>query len=239
MSSKSPLHLGEAVRETMPNQEDQVDQIVREVLSRLGGKPEAKVIGPSSPVNELAIAEIVVTVASLSGKLDEIRRLVVSPRAVVTPAARDLLKENNITLVRSLRTATPTTVRVALATAGTKFDVSNLVRLLREHRVEVEQLASTGVAQVTKELAEEVGKSGKLGVLISPETTQAICIANRYRGVRAATAGSRGEVNEIIKAVGANFVVVDPVRRSRFEVQRIVEAFCLAGPRQCPAELKD
>jgi ribose 5-phosphate isomerase RpiB len=223
----------------MPTPEEQVEQIVREVLSRLGGKPDANVVGPSSPVNELAVSESVVTVAALDGKLGGIRRLVVSPRAVVTPSARDLLKENNVTLVRSLRTATPTAVRIAVATAGTNFDVSEIVRSLRQNRTEVEQLASTGVAQVTRELAEEVRKSGKLGVLITPETTQAVCLANRHRGVRAATAASRGEVNEIIKAVGANFVIVDPARRSRFEVQRIVEAFCLAGPRQCPAELGD
>jgi hypothetical protein len=223
----------------MPTPEDQVEQIVREVLTRLGGKPETNVVGPSSPVKELVVNESVVTVATLGEKLGGIRRLVVSPRAVVTPSARDLLKENNVTLVRSLRTATPTAVRIALATAGTKFDVSEIVRSLRQNRAEVEQLASMGVAQVTKELAEEVGKSGKLGVLITPDTTQAVCIANRHRGVRAATAASRGEVNEIIKAVGANFVIVDPARRSRFEVQRIVEAFCLAGARQCPAELRD
>jgi ribose 5-phosphate isomerase RpiB len=223
----------------MPTPEEQVEQIVREVLSRLGGKPDANVVGPSSPVNELAVGESVVTVATLGGRLGGIRRLVVSPRAVVTPSARDLLKENNVTLVRSLRTATPPAVRIALATAGTTFDVSEIVRLLRQNRAEVEQLASTGVAQVTRELAEEVGKSGKLGVLITPEITPAVCIANRHRGVRAARAASRGEANEIVKAVGANFVIVDPAHRSRFEVQRIVEAFCLAGPRQCPTELKD
>jgi hypothetical protein len=222
----------------MPTPEEQVEQIVREVLARLGGKPEGKVTGPSSPVNELVVDETVVTVTALDGKLGEIRRLVVSPRAVITPSARDLLKENNITLVRSLRMAAPTTVRIAMATAGTPFDVSGIVQTLRGHRAEVEQLASTGVMQVTNELAEEVGKSGKFGVLITPQFTQALCLANRHRGVRAATAASRGEVNEIIKTIGANFLILDPVQRSKFEVRRIVETFCLAGPRQCPAELK-
>lgn len=224
--------------QNMATTEEQIEQIVREVLARLGKPSAANPVGPNSPVNDLSLSEAVVSVAALSGKLGGIRRLVVSPGAVVTPAVRDLLKQNNVTLVRSLRTAMPTVVRVALATAATQFDVSALVRSLREHRADVEQLASTGVVQVTNELAEEVGKSGKLGVLVSPETTRAVCLANRHRGVRAAAAGSRGEVNEIINAVGANFVIVDPARRSRFEVQRIVEAFCLAGPRQCPAELK-
>ncbi len=222
----------------MSTSEKQVEQIVKEVLARLSGKNEAKTVGSSSPVNELAISETVVTIATLAGKLTDIRRLVVSPRAVITPSARDLLKEKNITLVRSLRSATPTTLRVALATTNTKFDVSGIVRSLREHRVEVEQLASVGVAEVTKEVAEEVGKSGKFGVLITSEITQTLCIANRQRGVRAAMANTRGDVNEIIKAVGANFIIVDPNRRSQFEVQRIVEAFCLAGSRQCPTELK-
>jgi hypothetical protein len=222
----------------MANQEDQVEQIVREVLSRLGKKPETKLVGANSPVSELAVNEVVVTVATLDRKLAGIRRLVVSPRAVVTPSARDLLKENNVTLVRSLRTTKPTAIRIALATIETKFDASEIVQLLQQHQAEVIQLTSTGIAQVTKELAEKVDRSGKLAVLISPEVTKALCIANRHRDVRAAAANSRAEVNEIVKAIGANFLVVDPSKRSRFEVQRIVEAFCLIGPRGCPAELK-
>jgi ribose 5-phosphate isomerase RpiB len=222
----------------MAIQEDQVDKIVREVLSRLSGKPEAKVVGPSSPVKELATEETVVTVATLSGKLAGIRRLVVSPRAVVTPSACDLLKENNVTLVRSLRTAKSAVIRIALAVVETKFDASEIVRSLQQHRAEVDQLALTEIGSATKKLAEEVSEGGRLGVLISPAAAKALCIANRHCGVRAAQASSRGEVSEIIKAIGANLLVVDSARRSRFEVQRIVEAFCLAGPRESPAELK-
>ncbi|MCC7086887.1 MAG: hypothetical protein IT427_17955 [Pirellulales bacterium] len=223
----------------MRTPENQVEQIVQEVLARLGRQRDGKVIGPNSTINELAIDEAVVTATLLAGKLHDIRRLVVSPRAVITPAARDLLKENNVALVRSLRTATPTEIRIALATAGTQFDVSAIVQSLRTHRADVVQLVSTGVVQVTNDLAEEVGKSGKLGVFITPQRAQALCLANRRCGIRAAMAGSRGEVFDIIKTVGANFMIVDPTQRNKIEVQRIVEAFCLAGQRNCPEELRD
>ncbi|HND51999.1 MAG TPA: hypothetical protein PLV92_06375 [Pirellulaceae bacterium] len=51
--------------------------------------------------HELSLPEKVVTVASLSGRLSGIKRLVVPARAVVTPSARDLLLKARVELVRT------------------------------------------------------------------------------------------------------------------------------------------
>lgn len=222
----------------MAIQEDQVDQIVRAVLARLGSQSSPEPVGAHSPVTELAIDEPVITAAALDKKLTGIRRLVVSPRAVVTPAARDLLKEKNVTLVRSLPAPKAITTRVALAATDTKVGLPEIVRSLERQQTEVEQVTKTQIVEAVKDLTERVATSGKLAVLITSEVTKALCIANRHPGIRAAAASSRSEVQEIVTSIGANFLVVDPSKRSRFELQRIVEAFCLSGPRECPAELK-
>jgi ribose 5-phosphate isomerase RpiB len=157
---------------------------------------------------------------------------------VVTPSARDLLKEKNITLVRSLKSTSPTSVRVALGVAGVKYEAEDLIRSLQQIGVGVTQLTTAGLASLATELAGEVSKAGKLGVLLTDNVAAVLCIANRQRGVRAATAGNRGEVNDIVRGIGANFLVINPVRRSPLELQRIVEAFVTAPSRQCPAEFK-
>jgi hypothetical protein len=76
--------------------EQDVERIVVEVIRRLGllGSPK------SIAGNELTLAERVVTIRSIEGRLGGVARLVVAPRAVVTPAVRDELNERQIELVR-------------------------------------------------------------------------------------------------------------------------------------------
>jgi ribose 5-phosphate isomerase RpiB len=225
--------------------DDQLEQIVNAVLAQLDKRADggdssssSQQAASSAGSGELVISDKVVSAATLAGRLANVQRLIIPARAVVTPSARDLLKEKNVTLVRSLKSTSPTSVRVALGMAGVKYDVEGLVRLLRQHGIDVTQLPTVGLAQLTAELAKDVSKAEKLGVLLTDNVAAALCIANRQRGVRAATAGNRGEVNDIVRGIGANFLVIDPMRRSPLELQRIVEAFVTAPARQCPAELK-
>jgi hypothetical protein len=79
--------------------EQDVEQIVVEVIRRLGllSSPGS---AASMNGNELTLAERVVTMRSIEGKLQGIARLVVPARAVVTPAVRDELKSRQIELTR-------------------------------------------------------------------------------------------------------------------------------------------
>ena len=88
----------------MTYSDEQVEWIVIEVLRRLGVAAAAsRVPGDersSSPVgSELAITERVVTLRLLDGRLAGVNRLVVPPRAVITPAVKDELKQRQIELV--------------------------------------------------------------------------------------------------------------------------------------------
>jgi hypothetical protein len=94
---------------------DQLEWIVREVVRRL------RVEGASAPDSPMASAgdgmhinaktphadahitltQTLITTSTLEHKLDGVARVNVPPRAVVTPAARDLLKERNIELARN------------------------------------------------------------------------------------------------------------------------------------------
>ena len=77
--------------------EEQVEWIVMEVLRRLrvAGAERSSCPGQS----ELAIAERVVTLRSIEGRLAGVMRLVVAPRAVITPAVKDELKRHGVELV--------------------------------------------------------------------------------------------------------------------------------------------
>jgi hypothetical protein len=79
--------------------EQQVEWIVEEVIRRLGllGNGVNK---QSAPTGDLELKDRVVTMRSLDGQLSGVKRVVVSPRAVVTPAVLDELKQRDIALVR-------------------------------------------------------------------------------------------------------------------------------------------
>ncbi|MEQ8788588.1 MAG: hypothetical protein RIC55_19920 [Pirellulaceae bacterium] len=81
-----------------------IEQIVQEVLRRLqamGVKLDAEAPQSNIAGQELVFDGRLVTLDRLRGRLTGVRRLVVSKRAVVTPAVRDELKDRQIELVKA------------------------------------------------------------------------------------------------------------------------------------------
>ena len=166
------------------------------------------------------------------------QRVVVSARAVVTPSARDLLKENNVSLVRTLKSVAAAGLELVLATLDSRFDSDGLVRSLQKRGVVVQQVKLADGVHAIDSVSREIIERVKIGVVLTSRVATAICVANRHRGVRAAAANNRGEIENAIREIGVNLVVIDITRRGMLEIERMVEAFIAAPQRECPAELK-
>lgn len=95
--------------------QEQVERIVMEVIRRLGLldtnptrqrgmaaiERDGVAVGErSSTTAELRLTEKVVSLRLLEGKLTGIKKLIVQPRAIVTPAVKDELKTCKIELIR-------------------------------------------------------------------------------------------------------------------------------------------
>jgi hypothetical protein len=87
---------------------DQLEWIVREVVRRLReGSATAAPNSASAPAPlptpdaHITLPQPLITTATLEHKLAGVTQITISKRAVVTPSARDLLKENNIALTRN------------------------------------------------------------------------------------------------------------------------------------------
>jgi ribose 5-phosphate isomerase RpiB len=229
----------------MPKPDEQIDRIVGEVLARLGTSAPSRSSRPApipaagalSP-GELLIDDKVVSAATLQNRLSGVQRVMVSARAVVTPSARDLLKENNVSLVRTLKAAAASSVELLLAKLDSRFDSAGLIRTLQNRGVAVQQMATAEGVKSIETIAHEISQRGKLGVILTGSVATALCAANRHRGVRAAVASNRGELESAIREIGANVLVIDITRRSTLEVERMVSAFVATPQRECPAGLK-
>lgn len=227
----------------MAMQQEQIEWIVREVTRRLetASKPGSTSTSPplanENNKHELRLSVPVISVARLEGKLGGVKQVVVSQSAVITPAAKDLLREKKIALVRgeSARRGTATTLSLVAGVAETTFEPAALWREIQAEDVQIEELARTGMTGVTAELCEQVTKGGKLGLLLTTNVAAAVCLANRTRGVRAAEARCATSTREAVRAVGVNLLVVNPVGKSTFELKRMISVL-LAGGGHCPAE---
>ncbi|MDE0736044.1 MAG: hypothetical protein OSB47_09490 [Pirellulaceae bacterium] len=87
-----------------------IERIVTEVLRRLQASGVRVQLDPgslpgiasdSAKTATYTVTEHVVSLAVLEGHLENLQRLVVGARAVVTPAVRDALREHDIALERA------------------------------------------------------------------------------------------------------------------------------------------
>jgi hypothetical protein len=212
------------------------------VLSRLAtpATSSAPQTIPPATSHQLRLTKTVVTLADLQEQLTGIRELIVPPRAVITPAARDLLREKQIAVgyaAKNLKSSNNSALALVLGVAETKFCPAALIRALSQHSIACERLAQTGLVQVTLELTDAVAKGGKLGLMITDRALAAVCLANRQCGVRAATAKDVREVDQAITQIGVNLLVIEPQVRSFFELVRMVRTFHAAPTRNAPSEL--
>jgi len=82
-----------------------VERVVQEVLRRL--LQQGHGVGtppPAASETELRMNDKLVSLATLEGRLAGVRRLIVGPHAIVTPAAKDRLRDQGIELVRCRNT---------------------------------------------------------------------------------------------------------------------------------------
>lgn len=248
-----------------------VDRIVREVIAELGlardtgatgGLPagiehdshlevlaDKPPVAPASanpatatrPEGDLVITCRVVTLSEVGGRLESVRRLVVSPQAVITPAVRDELQRRNVTLAFATPTGSPSAGRLGLVlvTAGKRFDPTTLVGALSKEAIDVQRHTSDCLIAATDLLAGEVVRPDTLGLLLARETAAALCLANRHRGVRAVSGAEAPAVSAAVAAVGANLLVIDPTAWRFFQLKQIVTEFCRGGTRQCPEVFRE
>ena len=241
-----------------------IERIVRDVLADLGLAPaahepsvvdSASAVGlvepapepakppssPPRPVGDVVVADRVVTLAGIGERLTSARRLVVPPRAVVTPAVRDELRRRNVTLVFEEKTKNVAAAcrKVALTVLGSRIDPKSLAEELKRQGMPVEVQRFDCLIRANDDMARRLANTGTAGVILSNYGAVAMCLANRNQGVRAIMASDESRTATDAVSVGANLLVLEPRRMAPEAMRKIVIAFCQQGPGECPSELQD
>ena len=231
----------------MPTAE--IDRIVREVLAELTTASTPAPVPPKSPEppptiqsnnHELVLASRLVTMNEVAGRLAGVRRLVVRPGAVITPAVKEEIGKRNIQVIFSAASKDVPNgpLKLVIIAARTKIDPQPLSAALRNDGIDVELHSSKCLIEATDRLAGEVKKPGTLGLLLTPHEAESLCLANRLPGVRAIAGREAGQVADDATAVGANVLVVNPKKIGPFAIRQMLGEFCRGGVRPCPGVLK-
>jgi hypothetical protein len=239
---------------------DEIERVVREVLSEMKRTPTTVMAPPAAPPipppqpapapgptgkkttfgenGVLVLNQRVVTLAEVSGRLAGKRRVVVRPGTVVTPAVRDALRQRNLPLEFSAPTVPLLApARLILFAARTQCDPKPLAANLRSTGLNVGCQSGDCVIAAADHLAAELANRDALGVMITPHAAAALCLANRLPGVRAILGADLSSLPEDAGAVGANVLILNPKKFSIVQLRQMIEQFCAGGVRPCPEAL--
>ncbi len=214
--------------------------MVRQVLERLGAlqqgpkpadtpKPTVVAAQPNTNGNQTLNSRVIGT-RELEVVKPETKRVIVQRGTVVTPAARDWLREKKVELAwatsgnmpktplnggkATVSATKPATRQIVLGQAAAKFDATALVRQLESRGYTVQRLAHAGLEQVARELATAAAFDGTPAVLLTDQPWAAVVAANRHPSARAAWVRDRRETIAAQREVNLNLAIVSVAGQS-------------------------
>lgn len=222
-----------------------IDSIVAGVLDRLrgpsaptstppipktnGGRPRVAVpkqTPPRAASDPVVLSERVITEAVLQEKLSGANAVRFSPKAILTPTARDYLRVNDIewaysTKAQSERKGSGGGTTAALIVRTTPAVDRVLADLLPGARTELlgcpDDAAKLAIGEIVR------GGFDK-AIVFAEQAHRAACLANRHEAVKAVAVRDAADVTAIRKQLRANVWCLDPTSRGYFELRNVVRA---------------
>ena len=200
------------------NQQALIERVVAEVMGQLMTRKAAPV---SESVSRFQLNETIITADLLAETAQGKSVIEVTPKALVTPSARDWLKHHKVELIRGQSSAAQAADRSVGSLAIVQSGSENVDRVLAAGSWERELVGT--VDEAAKLAISEVCRGGvKRVVVFSREPEAVACFANRNEKVRAAAVTDIAGVKRVKSGLGGNVFVVDPVERGFFELRNIL-----------------
>jgi hypothetical protein len=167
------------------------------------------------------------------------RTIRIGPKAVLTPSARDFLKQRNIEWTRLEKNAAPATnsgIWKAIVASSTPALASALDEIGKTAGTRWERELSGDATEAATAAVSALCRGEAVGVAVFAGNAAAVaCRANRNAKVRAAVVWSVRCVEAAKRQIGSNLIAVDPAGKSYFELRNLVRAFAADGPPRVPA----
>lgn len=225
---------------------DLIDRIVANVLTQLspGGATAAPrpstvtptTVKPAGGAGSVSVAGRLVT-ADLLVEFAAGQTVIVAPKAIVTPAAWDVVRDRDLKVQRgetaassssvpaaSTKPAAPGTAKLMIVVRSTPAVEKVYEELAGSWRRELlgcpDDAAKLAIGELSRGAAESV-------LILAEQTLRAACLANRSDKVKAVPVGGAGDVKSARTQLKVNTWCLDPGPMSYFELRntlRMIEA---------------
>ena len=221
-----------------------INTLVQKILSDLNPPKESAQNVQETPAQETGyrVSSKVISLAQLD-KLGSAKRLVVPEKAVITPAVRDEIRRRQIEIVTE--NAIPNTpnssakLKVWLALHAQKKEPTVILDYLAKN-YEFEKTAFECVLE-TMQAASEIlrAETNRTScIVLSEYSAAAVCVANRKENIRAVLGTEPNTLKIDAEQIGANLLVIDPIRSGLYKTQAMVKSFLADGVRKVPKYLE-
>lgn len=179
-----------------------------------------------------------VVTAQMLGEMKRLGKSIQLPKdALLTPSARDWLRENRLPIDWQDAPA------AGIAGAGKFQAVIDLtVPMQRSLLITLERIVGTaetidpsdkagGIAKAVQTLCGAIasGKSNR-GVIFADDSSLPACLANKVKGIRAATGTSVQSVEQAVRQFAINVLVIEPSRQTVHQIRQMVERLVTIKP---------
>jgi hypothetical protein len=206
--------------------------IVREVLARLAaitGVANEDQTPETAAGRGPALPHRVISLELLDERLAGGAELAVRHNAVITPAARDWLRQRGITVVRQAvgQDAGGRKNEAAIGLVGTAFDPRDLIGWAERDGIACRRLQASELDEVIGSMRDFI-RQHRCGLILTSSVAKTVCLANRHLSIRAAAVRDLGDADEAIRSLDANLLVADPARHPVHALRHIVARLCRA-----------
>lgn len=217
-----------------------IDQIVQGVLNQISTADarcaDDEIVPPSESDNGrnrdlIRITDRIVTAAAIEDLADGAGSVEVPRNAIITPAARDAIRERGLSVHTALNAdhadagESRQATRDAMLHACIVRHTPELDRVLDETPVEIrrellgcpDDAAANAISVICRGDAERA-------LIFAEQTHRAACLANRNENIKAAAVDDAADVRNVKQQLRVNVWCVDPTDRSWFELRNLLTA---------------
>ena len=206
--------------------------------------PASRSSQSEAPDGALILRKRVITLSDLSDYLPKLRRLIVPPRAILSPAVVDELAQRSVKVeytsdsreAEFTSTTSAEKVQIAIEVVSRRLQPAELLAQLSREGITARAEQGECLVAATKRLGQAIPGDCSLGAILTRHPALAICLANRHPSLRATWAGSVPEMLDHVQDVGANVLVLDIGKLSLWQLVQILARFVRLGPQPPPIE---
>lgn len=219
--------------------EELVNQVVANVLSVLSqqgndGQATGSVSPVSSSDSSVVLTEKVITADLLVEKTKGQTAIGIAAGSLLTPSAKDYLREFKVSVHRSTSVASPSKGQGAqwraIVLSNSTVVENALETIEQQTNSRWSQELSSSLEEAVKESISSLCRADAAGIVLFAEAAEkAACLANRNQKVRGVAVHDVNHLRTVITQMSPNLICVNPAQKSFIELRNLVKTFVNAG----------